>query len=211
MVTSATLLTLSPAFAQTVDSVNSSSTPANPFILFTQDLGWLYTPETSYLMNGVQTRFGISPRADYNRTVTLEIYSDLPASGGILLRATSFTPIADGFAGGSFADLPIIAGDAFFVGFRNVLSLGGNITSQIDAANLGAAYTSDDQSYSMVTTGGFLPQPILRFEYVIPEPGSSFLLSLGAASVLGFRSRRKRSEPAPRVAATNVAGQIHPQ
>jgi hypothetical protein len=195
--------------AAVVDSINGSAEPANPFVLPSQDLGWLYQPTASYRLDAIVTRFGLSPRANYDRTVTVEIYSGLPANGGTLLRSVSFTPLANEFASATFPDLQVTAGNALFIGFRNVLSLGGNITSQAGAKNLGAAYTSDNGSYSTVTQGGFLTQPILVLQGSIPEPATVSMFGLGLIGLLIQRRRTglgRKSQPRARCSDGSAEG-----
>lgn len=177
--------------ATVLDSVNQNASPAATYVMPSQDLGWLYQPTTSYTLDAIQTKFGDSPRADYNRLVTLEIYSGLPSAGGVLLRSATFTPLREAFSGAGFAPLEIVAGQSVFVGFRNVISLGGNITNDIGAASLGTAYSSSDGSFSFPTTNFFSTQPILLFEgAAIPEIHSGILV-LGSAA---FFVRRRRGD-----------------
>lgn len=187
------------AQATVIEAVNGDAAPAAPFVLFTYDLGWLYTPAGSFGMNAIETRFGISPRADYNRTVILSIYDRLPSDGGTLLRTASFTPAPDAFVTVTFADLQVIGGTPFFVGFSNVNALGGNITSALNATSLGSAYTSNDGSFSQVTGSGFLTQPILRFS-TVPEPSSGQLALFGLCVLTIVITSRTRGIRRPTVA-----------
>jgi hypothetical protein len=180
-----------PAQASVVDSVNANKTPPPFGTWAANEVGWQYTPSFSYDLSGILTKFA----AVDNRTVTAELYNGLPTAGGVLLGSGAFTP-STGFAGGAFANLPLTAGHAYFVGFRGVGGLGVNVTE-----NPGATYLSDlhydggnSGSYTIPEVGDFTGQPILEFEGSIPspapEPGSLALLATGGLPLLGLLRRR---------------------
>lgn len=143
-----------------VDSINSDKTPANTYWLATE-VGWTYTPGFSYDLSGVNTKFG----SDDSRTVTLEVYSAAPALGGALLRSVGFTPVANAFSGGTFSPLSLLAGQSYFIGFRNTGGLNVNVTADQGASALDPLrYSfSNDGSYNSVESGIFTAQPILQF------------------------------------------------
>jgi hypothetical protein len=177
------------------DSINQNASPAAGYTWGATEVGWYYTPASSYDLVGVQTRFG---SAD-SRTVTVEVYDAYPGDGGVLLRSADFTPAADAFAGGVFAPLGLVAGHTYFVGFRNVGDLAVNVTLDDGATNLpgGLRFSfANDGSYVLGPETGFTAQPILQFlkSSSTPEPASLTLLALGAIAQMGFAWRRRRGQ-----------------
>ncbi len=184
------------------DSINGGATPSVP-LGFPQtwnvgEVGWFYTPTFSYDLTGIATKFG-SANA---QIVTAEIYSAHP-SIGTLLRSADFSPIANAFAGGQFAALRLVANETYFFGFRNVRSLGVNVTNDIGATNLPGRIWFDlsrngRYSSSGPAEGSFLNQPIVQFQTqtvgaVVPEPSSFVLFAIGACCVgVGATRRRRR-------------------
>ncbi len=95
------------------------------------EVGWLYTPTSSYALDGINTKFGFAN----NQTVTVEIYNGAPSSS-TLLRSAIFTALSNQFSGGTFASLSLLAGQSYFIGFRNVGGLGVNFTNDAGATAL---------------------------------------------------------------------------
>jgi hypothetical protein len=151
------------AFADVlVDSVNQNGYPEEN-VWLAADVGWEYTPTISYTLTGVFTKFG---GYGDNRTVTVEVYDDLPGDGGSLLRSAGFTPTGQTFCGASFSPINLIAGHTYFIGFRNVANLGVNVTGNPEATTLSLLYYSyaDDGSYSIIQdTAPGTSTPILEF------------------------------------------------
>ncbi|MEA2711079.1 MAG: hypothetical protein QOF78_3680 [Phycisphaerales bacterium] len=140
------------------------------------DVGWFYTPQSTFTLTGVSTNFSITD----GRSVSVEIYDQFPAAGGTRLRNASFFPSANVFSGGSFSPLTFTAGEEYFLGFRNVKNLGTNVTSQPGAASLGTAYVSDDGSYSAgAESGTRASNPILRFLSSDQAPAQKVVLVFG--------------------------------
>jgi len=182
-----------------VESVNGSAAPFLSAAWGVSEVGWLYTPATTYDLTSVTTKFGSSD----SRTITLEIYTELPSGGGTLLRSAGFTPVGNVFAGPTFAPLTFVAGEDYFIGFRNVVGLLVNVTIDSGATNLGPLYfgQSDSGSYADIETGTHTSQPILQFladdalsSTAVPEPASLALLctGLGALAVCARRRARRR-------------------
>src|SRR5450631_3807787 len=69
-----------------VDSVNAGATPSIGTTWAASDVGWLFSPSSSYLLRSVETKFGAG-----SQPVTLVIYSAPPSTGGILLASGTFT------------------------------------------------------------------------------------------------------------------------
>lgn len=177
------MLAISPAPAVIIDSINADKTPfpVQPWVM--GEIGWLYTPQFSYTLTGIQSLFGyyggpVRPLG----TVTLEIYDGLPINSGVLLRSATFVA-ENGMPGGeSFTPLEISAGSEYFVGFRS-FPAGGGIwvicNYAFDGVSLPSYYGTDNTGqYLNFTTSSYLVHPILMFEGV-PEPATLLLLGLG--------------------------------
>jgi hypothetical protein len=176
-----------------MDSVNATDTPVANTGWNWQQVGWLYTPSFDYSLDGVLTRFGTAGSAP---VVTEEIWSARPSAGGTLLRSGDFTA-STGFAGATFAPLDLIAGQAYFIGFKNVAGLGVNVATGDDPTNtfLGSLWGSPSLSGTYDNDGGtWLGAPILQFsgeteQASVPEPGTLMLLTAGLG-LLALRLRR---------------------
>lgn len=90
------------------------------------------SPTFSSDLVGIQTKFGSLD----GRTVTAEIYDADASTDGTLLRSANFVVDSVAFVGGLFSALSLQAGEANFVGFRNVGGLGTNVTHDHSATNL---------------------------------------------------------------------------
>lgn len=185
------LLISASSFGAVIDSVNESSLPPDANWAGTE-IGWLYTAPFDYVLAGVSTRFDFN---GIDREITLEIYDDAPLNGGNLLRSTTFDSLQGVFVGGTFAPLALQAGEDYFVGFRNVLSLGVNVTDEDGAEQLPAFFGDVGfPDYGLPISSGLLLQPILRFEGPetdpIPEPSTVGLLGLGTLALFAVRRRR---------------------
>ncbi len=155
--------------------------------------GWVYTPAVAFDLIGIKTKFGTG---DSSRTVTLEIYDELPSAGGTLLRSGTFSPVANQFAGAFFAELALEAGEDYFIGFRNLAGLGSNTTKEEGAVELPAFFSfKDDGSYDTVDDFVFAPRVILQFfaEGEVPEPGTLALFGIGLALMMRRQMRLKQA------------------
>jgi hypothetical protein len=155
------------AFADAlIDSINQDGFPSPLSRWMAAEIGWKYTPTVNYALTGVFTEFSAIPYGD-NRTVTVEVYDGLPSDGGRLLRSADFTPLAETYSGASFLPLNLLAGHAYFIGFRNVAHLGINVTANPEATVLYPLYYSldNDDSYSFIetVTDNNSSNPILEF------------------------------------------------
>lgn len=128
-----------------VDNVNMNEAADNGAFWGANDVGWLYTPSTSYSLSGVKTRFSIPNLTSIqDRTVTVAIYQGgTPANGGTLLGTFDFSStLADNntLGGGSFATpIALTAGTQYFIGFENV----GPKSSTPNVDDLGVNFTAD--------------------------------------------------------------------
>jgi hypothetical protein len=186
-------LNIGTASAAVVDSVNESGTPYSGIDWNAIDIGWVYTPLFSYVLNGVNTKFASGD----GRTVTEVIYAGIPSSGGTLLASATFTPVANVFSGGTFNDVQLDAGSQYFVGFINVNGLLLNVTADPGAVELPTYYSFVGRlSQDTFATGpqyGRNGQPILEFvstSVSVPEPATVALLGLG---LVGFAMSRRKS------------------
>jgi hypothetical protein len=209
-----------PAQASNIlaDSVNASLTADNGAYWGVDDVGWLYTPGSSYNLIGINTFFSIpNLTIVQDRTVTVAVFQgDRPSNGGTLLGTFAFnSSLADGhLGGGSFASpIALTAGQQYFVAFEevgplsptpNVNDLGVNFTADASGTFLSFAYFDSATNGSCSTIHTFscvdpnhdiLGQPILQFfaqqatTSSTPEPGSVALL--GAVAGLGLVLRLK--------------------
>jgi hypothetical protein len=109
--------------------------------------------------------------------ITLEVYHGLPGVGTLLRSANFNSGLPGVFIGGAFEALEIVAGEDYFVGFRNISGL------PLNSAWSGIALSAygdniNDGTYSNIITGDNHIHPILQF-HGIPEPSSLLLLSFG--------------------------------
>ena len=145
--------------------------------------GWIYTPTAAFDLIGIKTKFGAAD----GRTVTLEIYDELPGEGGTLLRSGTFSAVANQFAGAFFAELALEAGEDYFIGFRNLAGLGANTTKEAGAVELPAFFSfKDDGSYNSVDDSEFAERVILQFfadQVQIPAPATLALFGIGLALI----------------------------
>lgn len=179
------------AHAGVVDSINEFAGPSSSDWAV-PELGWFYTPAFDYELDGIETKF----RTSDGRTVDVQLYAGFtPGTGGTLLRSGSFVPVADDFSGASFAQVGLVAGQSYFVAFRDVAEMGANNTMDSGAVNLGQVFFSIDpaDNFSHAQSGA-VAQPIIRFlgpGSSVAEPISVLLLGLGLAA-LGLCEVRKR-------------------
>ena len=204
----------SAANADTIaDSVNLGDSGSSGSYWGSSDVGWLYTPASSFNLSGIETKFSIPDLTSIeDRTVTVVLYGgSTPANGGAFLGSFAFnSALADNntLGGGTFATpISLSAGSTYFVGFENVGpaadspgpnqdDLGVNFTTDPGATFLSNLYYDAPGSSTCNTGAGFacedtntdiLGQPILAF--LTPSPVSTTPLP-GAlplfASALGF-------------------------
>jgi hypothetical protein len=153
----------------------------------TNNVGWFYTPSSSYKLAGLATRF----RFTDGRTVGAAIYSGSPAGeslpsslsllgSGSLIASTSFTNAIFG------APVSLTSGTQYFFAFSNLADLGTNVTDEPGATNLGLIrFDSGPPPGTFEGSSSiFRPssQPIVRFLGVasaVPEPSTWLMLILG--------------------------------
>ncbi len=126
------------------DSVNASYSADNNAYWGDYDVGWLYTPSSSYNLSGIDTEFSIPVGTSVqNRMVTVDVYEgNTPANGGTLLGSFQFdSATAQGtLAGGSFSTpISLTAGQQYFVGFMNV----GPMSATPNVDDLGVNFTAN--------------------------------------------------------------------
>lgn len=193
-----------------MDSINESATPVFYYpgapVVFTwgaADVGWFYTPSSSYELWQIATKFAWAD----GRDVTVDIFNASvgsrgellsPAPGEAPLGSAVFTPQSDAFAGGIFTTpLQLTAGDTYFFEFKNVQGLGVNVTDDSGATSLpgGLRYSFSDGSYWWSASApNFLSQPIVQFlkDPPVPEPSSLVLFGIGSCVMAGGASWRRR-------------------
>lgn len=208
------LVTLSPAVqAAVIDTVNAGKTPDGGTFQ-AAEVGWFYTPNVSFVMTGIEARFGFynQPTAatgpdvfagDVGPTLaTVEIYSNHPSASGVLLRTAVFTVLEDAYAGGLFAGLSVTAGTSYFVGFRNLIGQPLIYTSGAGAESLlpGMYIGLTDAGLYGVgpLTGLGYENPILQFSgelspSSVPEPSTLAIFGF-TVGLIGVRVLRRRRQ-----------------
>jgi hypothetical protein len=179
------------------DSVNADQ-PTGTTYWAANNIGWFYSPAMDYVLNEVDTKFG-SNADGRNQTVTEQIF-DLgpPMDGGTLLRTTTFVAKGTTFAGGSFADLQLLAGHTYFIAFENVAGLDVNITDEPATwLSLIRYDLNPTPTFEMIEGKDHTNYPRLVFKgpspvAAVPEP-STIALACSAVPVgLGLAWKRRR-------------------
>jgi hypothetical protein len=189
-----TYLAIAPSAkaAAIVDSVNADKSPTLDLYKIASEVGWFYTPTFSYTLNGINTKFSSSGTA-IEPTVTVEVYDGDPFFGAPLLRSADFTGLANVFSGGTFADLNLLAGKEYFIGFRNVKGLGYNFTGDPGATSLFQFVygLNNDGTYPEFINEITAAQPILQFVgNATPVPTPTLLPALLGIGVSLLRKRK---------------------
>ena len=213
----------SAANADTIaDSVNVGASGDSGAYWGSSEVGWLYTPTSSFALSGIETKFSVPNLTSIeDRTVTVVLYSgNTPANGGTLLGSFGFnSALADNntLGGGTFATpISLTAGTQYFVGFENVGpaadstgpnsdDLGVNFTADSGATFLSNLYFDSPGNSTCNTGAGFacedtntdiLGQPILAFltpSQVSATPLPAALpMFASGLGLVGFLARRKK-------------------
>jgi hypothetical protein len=174
-----------------IDSRNASSAPA-PFVWGVADVGWTYTPATSYLLTGILTEFA-TDGSGISQTVTEELYSADPVAGGTLLASAPFTATEGTFVGASLGPVPLVAGHEYFVGFRNVHGLLANYTTDSSATHeRHFGYDTDGSGSYANPAGAPNDAPILELQGVIAPLPAAFLGGIVLGAGIGLRQLLRR-------------------
>jgi hypothetical protein len=132
------------------DNINGNATP--PYVVYggPNNIGWYYTANSSYELDGIFTDFEAVPNGTGSRTITEQIWTEQPADGGVLLGSATFVgnSASGGRLGADFAPVTITAGTSYFVDFENTIGMGvdlGQWTSVdgVDEPSAGATVNLD--------------------------------------------------------------------
>ena len=179
------------ANAAIVDSINPTFTGSGGNYNI-PNIGFLYEPNFSYLLDGIGAKFGSSD----DRSVNVTIYSGLPGNL-TYLSSGQLIPIANAFSDASLSPVNINAGVTYFVAFTNVLGLGSNLTLNQPGAIEGTFYYDrGDQSFSIGPISQSTVGPILEFSGVlsaVPEADTSAMLMMGLG-FFGFMARSRKNK-----------------
>jgi len=191
---------------QIVDSFNAGEPLATNIVWSTiTDIGWYYTPSTSYTLTQIETIFN---GAGTDRTITFAVFTDLPATGGTLLGSQTFnSALAEGsFAGPTFTGIPLTGGTTYFVALENIDGLGlnqvsfstaGGVSGPAGSVSPGTEWQDTDSGAQFATEGcsdttNWFCKPEIEFlqanQSGVPEPNSFLLLGIPVALAF-FRSR----------------------
>jgi PEP-CTERM motif len=212
------------ALADTLeDNINGSATPPYVYYGGPDNIGWYYTAGSSYSLDGIYTYFEpvTYPNQPNSQTITVQIWTDRPANGGVLLGSGTFSgdSAIGGSLGANFSPVDITAGQSYFVDYLNTIYMGvnlgqwtmdngNNVPSAGATTNLGAWYSDNgtgtfpdsgavpgDGDY---TTGNVsFSEPILYFYgnpiSEVPEPSMLWFLLAGFVAVVWVRRTRSAS------------------
>lgn len=207
------VVTSSPcAHAAFIDAINgSAAVPSNIWYLEPgNEIGWYYTPAINYTLEGISTNFGPTNSALVTPTITVQIQTERPINGGVVLGQGTFigNSATGGPRGAMFPGVTLAAGTRYFVDFMGINGMGLNVglwrpdpngnpqPSDGATINLGARYidSAGTTGFTHEILGGSygtllgenisLAEPVLNFSGVaIPEPSSVVLL---AGAIIGF-------------------------
>ena len=184
------------AGAQVQDPINVGA-PLYGERFATETFGWSYTPLGTFSLTGVFTRFAEVDPADLGRTVWVDVYDgslQTPLGSASFLAGDAL----GGLGGATFAQpITLTGGTTYFIGLRNVLDLGTNLTTgprQLATVRFGDLYEFE------ASLGDFEDayfQPVLELRgtpvaSTVPEPGTVVLVATGLVGAAGVARRRRR-------------------
>lgn len=205
------------------DNINGSAVP--PFVRYAgpTNIGWYYTANSTYNLDGISTNFEPVSNGTGSRTITVQIWTDRPAVGGSLLGQNTFTgnSASGGVLGASFTPTMVTSGQSYFVDFLNTVGMGVNLGQWANdgngvphpsagaTTNLGGWYadsngtfptsglTSGPAYYTTSTGNVSFSEPILLFNgnpiSTNSAPEPSTFLLIGTGVILTAAIRRRRS------------------
>ncbi len=194
------LLMPGAAHSAVIDVINPEGSASIPQPLSNvqwgpSEVGWFYTPDFDYRLNGIETAF-----PGLGEQIGVQFYDGNPLEGAALLVSGTYTPpgtrnrdLYPVFAGISFDPLVIYGGHSYFVGFVGVQGIGVNVLSlgHLDRElPVLFNYLHTPSAISPTCTRACeiadVNAPILRFDGLpaLPTPEPSF--SMLAGVVLAF-------------------------
>jgi hypothetical protein len=200
-------------FGSVIETYNAGQPQAFNTYWGVTDIGWYYTPLSSYSLDGIETTFTQSTYSgDVDRVVTVAIFTKTPATGGVELGFETFntsTARSGVYSSALFSSpVALTVGTTYFVAIENVLDLGVNQVSDTSSGGnagppgsvaLGTTWADSDGGAQFGTEASpgntWFDKPVIEFLTPtvsgVPEPGSWVLTALPA--VLLFWRLRKRA------------------
>ena len=180
------------AYGSLIMTFNEGQEPGGVAII-ASEIGWVIPNTLGYdfTLTGIQTRFSSPPHFEgpWEQSIILEVYDKPPMESGQLLRQQEFVPALDVFAGAQIEPLLIKKGLSFFLGFRDVSTLGWNWSP----GNTGPDELSAYAGYEIPSPGTYdtkvadgMPILLIYGDYV-PEPATLLLFGIGAVLLRGRR------------------------
>jgi hypothetical protein len=189
------------ASAGLIDNINGSALPG-PYTDGNDELGWVYSPAVSYMLSGISVNFSAVGNGD---TVTLSFWSGLPSSGGTELGSGAVS--GGGFQGITFGtDIPVVAGDAYFVGLSPTSGTGVPIAAP---AFLVTSATPAAPGVTYIPSGFYIGAAGANFPTNVPLvytscPGDCD--NAFAAPIIDFFGSSTSGTPEPGTMALSVTG-----
>lgn len=169
------------------------------------DIGWYYTPSTSYTLTQIETLFDT---LGTDRTITFAVFTNTPADGGLELGSATFATTEGTLGGPVFGTgISLTGGTTYFVGLENVDGLGVNLVTYASTGvegtppgSVSPGTTWQDSSGAQFGTEGcsdlnnWFCKPEIEFlgpSAAAPEP-NTFLLIIAPAALAAVRRIRRR-------------------
>ncbi len=193
-----------------IDNINGSLTPYPDTVNALSDIGWVYSPTESYQLSGIYSDFSTGETG--SQTVTLSFYSGIPDSGSATLLGSGMFTSGAGLLGVTFAtDIPVVAGDTYFVGLSNTSGIGVDMA---DAAFLVSSSEPAAPGVTYIPSGFYSDENGATTDFAVNIPlvdtscpGGGSCNNAFAAPILDFYGQPNTSSvPEPHTLALLMTG-----